>query len=362
MQLLNGVLVFDKIDLYLYKKAKVKMGIKSNFNKFISSTASFNVFEEIHISQYGTKKIAIDTTLFLFKYKASLSDKWMTGFVNLICLFRKYNVHCIFIFDGPSPEEKQSEQLHRKEGKQKLQDNVASLEADLLTFQSTGVMSEKLQKISTPHETLEYSIHKKRNQIVNITSKDFFLLKEMLELMKVPHHDATTESEKFCSKLCIDGLVDAVLSDDTDVIAYCSPIALSKLNVYTGNCVSVSNEKLLESLSLDSQQLLDFCIMCGTDYNKNIPNVGSTTAYKYIKEHNNIETISSALNIDVSGLNHVRVRQLFTCFDGETNLNYVPYCGIPDLGVVGAFFKLHQIHVSMYKLKESFVDNQMIFV
>jgi 5'-3' exonuclease len=338
------------------------MGIKSNFNKFISYTASFNVFEEIHVSQYATKKIAIDTTLFLFKYKASLSDKWMTGFVNLICLFRKYNVHCIFIFDGPSPEEKQSEQLHRKEGKQKLQDNVTCLEADLMAFYSTGVLSDKLQKLSSPHETLEYSIHKKKNQIVNIDSSDFLLLKEMLDILKVPHHDAITESEKFCSKLCIDGLVDAVLSDDTDVIAYCSPIALSKLNVYTGVCVSVSNEKLLDSLSIDSKQLLDFCIMCGTDYNKNIPNVGSTTAYKYIKEYKNIENIFTSLNLDISVLNHVRVRELFTCFDGETNLNYVPYCGVPNLQVVSNFFKLHDIHVSMYKLKESFIDNQMIFV
>lgn len=338
------------------------MGIKSNFNKFITSTASYNVFEEIHISQYATKKIAIDTTLFLFKYKASLSDNWLTGFVNLVCLFRKYNVHCIFIFDGASPEEKQTEQMHRKEGKQKLQDNVSSLEADLATYYSTGVMSDKLQKISSPMETLEYSIHKKKNQIINISSDDFLLLKQMLAVLKVPYHDATTESEKFCSKLCIDGLVDGVLSDDTDVIAYCSPIALSKLNVYTGTCVCVSNEKLLDSLSLDSKQLLDLCIMCGTDYNKNIPNIGSSTSYKYIKEYKSIENISSNLNLDISLLNHVRVRELFTCFDGELSLDYVPYCGIPNLESVSDFFKTNHIHVSMYKLKESFIDNQMLFV
>ena len=338
------------------------MGIKSNFNKFIGSTAVYNVFDEIHISKYAMKKIAIDTTLFLYKYKASLSDNWLTGFVNLICLFRKYNVHCIFIFDGPSPEEKHSEQMHRKEEKQKLQDNLTVFEADLVAFYSTGVLSDKLQKISSPGETLEQSILKKKNQIVNISSGDFTLLKEMLLLMKVPYHDAVTESEKFCSKLCIDRLVDGVLSDDTDVIAYCSPIALSKINVYTGTCVSVSNEKLLDSLSIDCKQLLDLCIMCGTDYNKNIPNIGSTTAYKYIKEYKSIENISLNLSIDISLLNHVRVRELFTCFDGETNLSYVPYCGLPDLQLVGDFFKLHNIYVSMYKLKESFVDNQIIFV
>ena len=91
------------------------MGIKSNFNKFIKShTTSFN---EIHISDFKYKKIAIDTMLFMFKYKSVLGDKWLTGFFNLISFLRRYDVHCVFVFDGVPPIEKKDEQDIRKEKK-----------------------------------------------------------------------------------------------------------------------------------------------------------------------------------------------------------------------------------------------------
>ena len=56
-----------------------------------------------------------------------------------------------------------------------------------------------------------------------------------------------------------------------------------KFDVVTGLCTCVNHEKLLSLLSLNKSQFLDLCILCGTDYNKNLPKIGSFTAYKYIK-------------------------------------------------------------------------------
>jgi dTDP-4-amino-4,6-dideoxygalactose transaminase len=44
---------------------------------------------------------------------------------------------------------------------------------------------------------------------------------------------------------------------------------------------------LIKNLELKQEEFLDLCIMCGTDYNKNIPKVGSATAYKKIIELRN---------------------------------------------------------------------------
>ena len=48
--------------------------------------------------------------------------------------------------------------------------------------------------------------------------------------------------------------------------------------------------------------------MCGTDYNKNIFRIGVEKSYKFISNYHNIENVP----LDVSILNHVKVRKLFT--------------------------------------------------
>ena len=47
----------------------------------------------------------------------------------------------------------------------------------------------------------------------------------------------------------------------------------------------------MESLGLTEEQFIDFCIMCGCDYNKNIPKVGPANSYTLIKEHKSIDNL-----------------------------------------------------------------------
>ena len=82
--------------------------------------------------------------------------------------------------------------------------------------------------------------------------------------------------------------------------------------------------------------------MCGTDYNKNIPGIGAVTAYKHIKTHGNIDLFSANTNTDVSILDHLVVRNLFTQF--APSPSSVPYCGPIDLQVVEKAFHLHNVN------------------
>ena len=83
------------------------MGIK-NLNVFLRKNCP-KVFEEIHISEYAYKKVAIDTSLFLCKYKAIYGEKWLVAFINLVSILRKNEIHCVFIYDNGSPPEKEEE-------------------------------------------------------------------------------------------------------------------------------------------------------------------------------------------------------------------------------------------------------------
>jgi 5'-3' exonuclease len=134
-----------------------------------------------------------------------------------------------------------------------------------------------------------------------------------------------------CSDICKRGLVDAVLSEDTDVLAYGADVFLTKIDTYRNTCVQINYDQVLSSLNLNENEFLDLCIMCGTDYNKNIPKIGCETSYKYILKYRSIEQIKNNLpHIDISILNHSRTRELFIDYEKYSTIN-IPYCGKPDL-------------------------------
>jgi 5'-3' exonuclease len=348
------------------------MGIK-NFNKFLREKSP-NVFEKIHLSEYAFKKVAIDISLYLFKFKAIFADKWLSAFINLISSLRRNEIHCVFIYDGKAPPEKDLEREKRKADKEKLQKQVYDLQQALDHYHQTGFVENILQELynkgkhspsnkrllgeqstksSIDMNWVEEKIQQKSKQIIDICAEDFEFTKNLFDILNVPYYTAPTEAEKMCSKLCIDGIVDAVLSEDTDVIAYGTPSFLSKIDTRTDVCVKITNTSMLKELNFDSQeQLLDLCIMIGTDYNDNIFKVGPHTAYKQIITHKNIETLEKN-GLDVTILKHKRVRELFTQFD-DYGITSIPYCGYPDFERLKQFNSQHKLDINIEKLVKDF--------
>ena len=212
------------------------MGIK-NLNNLIKKKA-FDSIKKIHLSQYSYKKIAIDISLYMCKYKAIYGENWLYAFLKLISSLRKNEIHCVFIFDGKAPEDKSDEKKRRKLEKQKLEEKVFLLDQALDSYYQTGIVEKILQDLYNKRkharllnknnkidmEWIEDKIKQKKKQILNISEKDFIIVKELFDILKVPYYTAPWEAEKMCAKLCIDGLVDAVLSEDTDVLAYSSTV------------------------------------------------------------------------------------------------------------------------------------------
>ena len=353
------------------------MGIKSNFNKFLKETCP-EVFEEIHLSEYAYKRIAVDISLYLHKFKAVSGDNWLNSFINLITCFRRNKIHCVFIFDGKSPKEKQKEQSRRREEKAKMENQLIELEEAYKKYEETGVINKCLidlfnrKKSPSPKrflsenhkekinmEWVKSKIKQKRNQLYNICPCDFKNAKHLFDILNVPYYDAPWEAEKTCSKLCLDGKVESVLSEDTDVMAYCSPVFLTRIDTYRDTCVRIKHSDLLESLNLSKEQFVDLCIMCGTDYNKNIYRVGSKSAYKYITKYKTIEDISLNTNLDVSVLNYKRVRELLTDFE-KYYISDIPYCGYPDFDKLKTFINTFNIGLNINKLIDDFNNKTLI--
>ena len=114
-----------------------------------------------------------------------------------------------------------------------------------------------------------------------------------------------------------------------------------------------------KNLEMDKGVFLDLCIMCGTDYNPNIPMIGSKKAYKYLKKHGSIDIIEEKEKIDTSILNHQTVRQLFQ-HNIPINIDFIPSCSKPDFDLT-EFVQGLNINVIIDILYNSFIRDDSEF-
>ena len=327
------------------------MGIK-NMSQFLKK---HEVYETLNISSLRYVKIGVDTPMFMYKFKSMYpeSKEWLGCFITFITFLRKWDIHPIFVFEGKAPPEKAPTQILRREQKQKIVDKTNLLQESLdafvqkgetnpILFETMTKLKEKKQKslLSSKAtiiknfinvEEIQDEINRRRKYEFSITEEDTNLVKELLELLKINFIQSKGEAETECVHLFYNGYIDYILSEDTDVLAYHHPTTLNLKVITTFNTndltfVQVSKERLLDTLNLTSKSFRDFCIMCGTDYNKNIFRIGIEKSYKFILEHYTIDNVP----LDTSVLNHIRVRSLFEVTPGYTTSIKNVWCDVPN--------------------------------
>ena len=326
------------------------MGI-TGLNKFLRDTCP-HVYQQTELKAFAYKKCAIDTSLYIYKYMAIFGpENWMSAFINLVVCLKEHHIHPCFIFDTGCPEEKLSERARRKESRGKIDDKVSRLENDIIDYYSTGAFSEyletvysgkcvenkrspkrvlSLRKITNEDKIkkLEVELERISKQSITVTETDIKTLKAFLDIVKVPYFDAILEAETTCVDLCKQQKVDFVITEDSDVFAYGCPMTVKNINTSDGTCMAVVYSDIIESLEMTEDTFLDFCIMCGCDYNSNIPLIGCKKAFLFMKEYADIDSFiqSDECKKDASILKHIRVRELFKNYTRSTII--VPYSEI----------------------------------
>ena len=281
-----------------------------------------------HLSYFFGKKVAVDLLPYLFKFKAVQPENWKTNMMNFMMMFLHHTIHPCFITDGPCVTfEKKEEQEKRKSASNKLGDKIKSLQQDLEEYNKTQVISDRMKalpiQVSSQRnlllgdsggelntEAVQQHIDKLIRQKVSITSDDIEAVKEMCRILKFPFYTAKQEAESLCTFLCKQGKVDAVVTEDSDVLAYGVPCWISGID-YDGSCLVVESKVIQESSGLTEQEWMDFCIMCGTDYNHTVEKFGPVSAFRAITEHRTIEKVCSEYQLSGNEWKTDIVRSLF---------------------------------------------------
>lgn len=310
------------------------MGIK-NFHMFMRKRIP-NSYQTLSFSELDSKKIAIDTSIFMCKFKSSLGNKWMSGFLTMIHKLIDNNIHFIFIFDGKAPPEKSKERENRCIMRDRNRTRIQNILEDWYQFVKEkqdsnkqefmmddfddyehlrDYVSKKTKDSNISSDDMYLNMNKLNKNLVPISPEDYQLLREMLDVLNIQYviSPDNQEAESLCVLLTNQGIVDATLTEDTDAMAYGANMMLFNVDFRNERVEKLNLDDILTNLEISYEQLKDWCIMCGTDYNKNIHMIGPTKAFDLIKKHGDLETIETNGKKNVDILNYKVTRNLFDC-------------------------------------------------
>lgn len=335
------------------------MGIK-DFYPTLEDICPNAVISDVPLSKFSGYRIAIDVSIFLYKFvKTAGSDRWFDTFILFVCILKRNGIKCVFIFDGPNPPiEKKSEQDRRRAEGAKITSKLAVAKALLAKIVKENIPTSKQlspelkeeahllldstrSKAPPPNysdvfdvaQCLKVSIGKWEKQSEPIKPEYSMLAKEFIDIMGLSYLQADGEAETLCAHLCRHGEVDAVLSEDTDVLVYGTPIFMSKIDIAKGTVTVIRFEDICEQTKFTEEEFRDLCILLTCDYNdsvkgfppapgcctkhaKHVNNkksigIGAKAAVCMIDVYRTLEEVEKHLE-DAEPLNYKRCRELFT--------------------------------------------------
>lgn len=328
------------------------MGIGSKFKKTISEKFP-DSFRVTRWGEYSNKSVAIDIIGVIYRFLTSGADNWEYGVERYMVQLIENCIDPIIVFEGIHPPEKRCEQEERRRRRALLEEKIVSLREHLneyiesrkmnnavretinklektkpkkipksvFSFAIEGTYIEELIEDEGDNEEsediLRYNIEKVNSHLQSIEKQckvlkdeDMQNVREICKKLGLIQIDAPGEAEHACAWLCINGHVDAVISEDSDLIPILCPIILCKGKASGGTVTEFALDRFLNCSGLSKSQLIDWAIMCGTDYNKNIDRVGSIKSLDMIKKYGTIEAIQES-GVDTSCLTHNVARRLF---------------------------------------------------
>lgn len=275
-----------------------KMKVSDLAGKRVAIDASNYIFTTMAIArgrvikQTDVSSVAIDTE--------AIRKHWFDMTFEFIFRWLRHGVTPVFVFDGEHPAEKEKTKEKRREvraaASAKIDEKRKEME-ELSPLDITPAMVGDLRKAMCNYNAVSY--------------EEINLFYSVLFGAGIPVMTCKGDAERLCSLLVIQGKAAAVFSADSDCLAFGAPLIIEEFSRYsrepTVNCIRL--DKVLAGVGLSFPSFVDFCIMCGCDYNDNMKGIARVGAMKIIKQWGSIDNLPATYQKDC--LRHQRCRELF---------------------------------------------------
>ncbi len=233
--------------------------------------------EEISFNYLKNKTVAIDSLNIIYQFlssirlqdgtplrnsKGEITSPYNGIFYKTVYMLER-DITPIWVFDGKPSDLKQKTQENRKKAKEEASTNYHSA------------------KLNNNIEDM-----KKYAKRVNYLEKDTIKnCKELLSLMGIPYIEAISEGEGQCAYMVKKGDAFCVVSQDYDALLYGATNTVRNMTSTNKPMELVEINKVLNSLNISLDDLINIAILIGTDYNiGGVKGIGPKKALKIVKE------------------------------------------------------------------------------
>ena len=298
------------------------MGIK-NLKAIIKDSA-----QKRDISHYEGKRVAIDISIWLYKFVYRDSpNAVLLGFFEQLLRFYRYRIIPVYVFDGKVSRDVKIELTRRHEVRDRARSEIESLSQELSKTledlsSSTGMTIETVETTISENDLpmfiidesdaslmtlvpeadqteqlkaqvlgLQQKIAKVGRRVRRPTREMVEECKAIFELLGVPYIQSPGEADGVLAQLARNRQVDAIISNDTDMLPYGCPELITKLTDDTSAVIVYEHDQVLADVGLTREQFVDCCILAGCDYADKPRMIGIKTAEKFIKKFGSIERV-----------------------------------------------------------------------
>ncbi|KAF4373590.1 hypothetical protein F8388_025284 [Cannabis sativa] len=275
------------------KQPRPKMGIK-DLLRFMKP-----YIEPIHIKKYAGKRVGIDAYSWLHKgaYSCSMelclnSDgekklKYIDYFMHRINLLRHHKITPVVVFDGGNvPCKSTTEQdRHRR--------RISNREIAMAKLKEGNVSAatEFFQKAISVTPQMAH-------QLIQI------LRSENIEFVVAPY-EADAQLAYLSNLEPEQGGISAVITEDSDLIAYGCETILFKMDRY-GNGEEILLDNVFNSKkgrtpsfqNFDKELLTGMCVLAGCDFLPSVPGIGIAKSYAIVSKYRNLDRVLSVLKLE----------------------------------------------------------------
>jgi hypothetical protein len=195
-------------------------------------------------------------------YRYSGEGALLENMYLMASVFRHYNIHAVFVFDGvPPPQKTEIIEIRKKK-----KDQAKKQYDTLLKMTKEKRDASGCEITTTELDDIEETMRELKKQFVRLRDCDVSSVKELLVSFGFATIDAEGEADALCAKLSIRKRVDACMSDDTDMFVYGCPVVLRNISLLNHSAMRYDTSVILKTLGLTQQEFKMMCVVSGTDY------------------------------------------------------------------------------------------------
>ena len=223
------------------------MGVRS-LNRFLQKRCK-NLLPQTIAKMKGWK-IAIDINNYLYQI---INGDLMKNLEDFCSVLKKHNITPLFVFDGYPPEYKKKIIMQRRN--------------NLLSLRNKHKILEMINK-DNKSPLLEQSINNISKKIHKLTSADIVRVKKYFENNDYNYFVSSdqTEADTMCYELVKNKSVDAVLSEDMDIVSMGSSVTIRKFNQEEETCVYYVLDDIVNDIGITVEKFKKMCSMVTDKY------------------------------------------------------------------------------------------------